>query len=202
MTYPDPIPRRRPWLVWVVFGVTAVTTALGYLLPAFSDALARDEGFFHGQVWRIITPILVNPEGVGQLVVNGLGLLILGPIAERVYGPARWGALYLAGGLVGEIYSYAEHYYSAGNSVALAGLLGGLAVWLLSGAARVPLPARLAAGLALVGGVALAVLGDNHGTSILAGGVLGGALIWWARRAGAPLPTAPELRGEPDVTHA
>lgn len=196
MTQPELI--RRPWLVWAVFGVTAVTTALGYLLPSFSDALARDPDFAHGQVWRIITPILVNPEGIRQLIVNGIGLLLLGPIAERIYRPARWAALYLTGGLVGEVYSYATHNYSAGSSVAIAGLLGGIAAWLVSGAAEVPLPARVAASFALVGGVALAVLGDNHGTSILAGAALGAGLNWWARRTGTPLPTAPQLRASAD----
>ena len=196
MTHPELIQRRRPWLVWAVFGVTAVTTALGYLVPSFADALARDPDFAHGQLWRIITPILVNPAGARQLIVNGVGLLVLGPIAERIYRPARWAALYLTGGLVGEVYSYATHNYGAGSSVAIAGLLGGIAAWLVSGAAEVPLPARVAASFALVGGVALAVLGDNHGTSILAGAALGAGLRWWARRAGTPLPTAPQLRSE------
>jgi membrane associated rhomboid family serine protease len=190
----------RPRLVWVVFAVTAVITALGYLVPAFDHALTRDEGFFHGQVWRLVTPILLNPEGVGQLVINGVGLIVFGPLAERVFGPVRWAVLYLLGGLVGEVYSYAEHYYSAGSSVAIAGLLGGLAGWVISGAAELPLPARLGACVAPLGGIALAVLGDNHGTSILAGTLLGWALAWYHRRSGAPLPTAAGLRGEPAAT--
>jgi len=170
--------RVKIWLTWTVFGITAVFTALGHAVPAVSDALARDPAFFDGQIWRLVTPILVNPQGWGQIFTNGLGLLIFGPIAERVYGQARWIALYLTGGVVGEIYSYALEYYSAGSSVAIAGLWGGLAAWAIAGSARLPLPVRVGAGVLLVAGLVLAVDGDNHGAPLLAGAVLGGIFAW------------------------
>ncbi|GAA0257636.1 rhomboid family intramembrane serine protease [Cryptosporangium japonicum] len=176
-------------LTWAVFAVTAATTALGYAVPAFSDALARDPAFFDGQVWRLVTPILVNPEGWGQVLTNGIGLLMFGAIAERVFGRRAWLALYLTGGVVGEVYSYALEYYSAGSSVAVAGLLGGLAAWLISGAAKVALALRAGAGAVLLLGVLLAATGDNHGAPLLAGALLGGALAW--RSA---LPPARSLR--------
>jgi rhomboid protease GluP len=179
----------KTWLTWVVFAVTAVTTALGYAVPAFSDALARDPAFFDGQYWRLVTPILVNPEGWGQIITNGIGLVVFGSIAERVFGRRAWLALYLTGGVVGEIYSYALEYYSAGSSVAVAGLLGGWAAWLLSGAAKVPLPARVGAVVVPVLGAFLAATGDNHGAPLLAGTVLGGVLAWRY-----PLPPARSLR--------
>ena len=184
----------KTWLTWVVFGVTAVFTGLGYLVPAVADALARDPAFFDGQVWRLVTPILVNPEGWGQVVFNGIGLLIFGAIVERVYGRVAWLALYLTGGVVGEIYSYAIEYYSAGASVAIAGLLGGVAAWLISGAAKVVLALRVGALVVLVLGAVLAATGDNHGAPLLAGGALGGALVWRSMRAASPLPAAGALR--------
>lgn len=168
----------KNWLTGVVFAVTAVTTALGYAVPAFSDALARDPAFFDGQVWRLVTPILVNPEGWAQIVVNGIGLLVFGALAERAFSRRAWLALYLTGGVVGEIYSYALEYYSAGSSVAVAGLLGGVAGRLIGGFANVPLPLRVGACSVPVLGAWLAVTGDNHGAPLLAGTLLGGVLAW------------------------
>lgn len=178
----------KGWLTWAVFGVTAVFTALGYAAPTVVDALGRDPAVHDGQVWRLVTPILVNPQGWGQIFTNGIGLLLFGPIAERVYGPVRWAALYLTGGIVGEVYSYAINYYSAGSSVAIAGLWGGLAAWVLSGAARLPLPVRVGAAALLIAGVVLAVDGDNHGAPLVAGAVLGGFFAWRAS-----LPAVSEL---------
>ncbi|SHM86862.1 rhomboid family intramembrane serine protease [Cryptosporangium aurantiacum] len=167
----------KTWLTWVVFAVTTVTTALGYAVPAVVDALARDPGFFDGEVWRLVTPILVNPQGWGQIFNNGIGLLIFGALVEQVYGRARWLVLYLTGGVVGEVYSYASEYYNAGSSVAVAGLLGGVAAWLLVGRPGTPSAMRAGAGALLVGAFALAVSGDNHGAPLLAGAVVGGVMI-------------------------
>ncbi|GAA3391338.1 rhomboid family intramembrane serine protease [Cryptosporangium minutisporangium] len=177
----------RARLTWMVFVLTAVFTAVGYAEPAVVDALGRDPAVHDGEVWRLVTPILVNPQGWGQIFNNGIGLLILGAIAERVYGRVRWAVLYLTGGVVGEVYSYAIDYYSAGSSVAVAGLLGGVAVWLLVGSAGLPSAIRAGAGLLLVGAAVLAASGDNHGAPVLAGAVVGAVLIVWARRRGEPL---------------
>ncbi|MEV0201415.1 rhomboid family intramembrane serine protease, partial [Nonomuraea sp. NPDC050691] len=124
-------PAARPVLTWAVFGVTAVTTSAGHLVPGFARALARTNDFFSGEWWRLITPILVNPEGWHQVVFNGVMLLLVGVTAERTFGRARWASLYVAGGLAGNAFSYVFGNYSAGSSVAVAGLAGGLAAWAL-----------------------------------------------------------------------
>ncbi|MEV0148407.1 MULTISPECIES: rhomboid family intramembrane serine protease [unclassified Nonomuraea] len=170
-------PGARPVLTWAVFVVTALTTAAGYLVPGFAQALARSNAFFHGEWWRLITPILVNPEGWHQVVFNGVMLLVAGIAAERTFGRARWAALYLAGGLAGNAVGYVTSHYSAGSSVAVAGLAGGLAAWALSGRAGLPVPPRIAAGALLTGGAALALLGDNHGAPLLADALLGTVFV-------------------------
>ncbi|MET7463175.1 rhomboid family intramembrane serine protease [Nonomuraea sp. NPDC005501] len=170
-------PGARPVLTWAVFGVTAVTTAAGYLVPGFAQALARTNAFYHGEWWRLISPVLVNPEGRHQVVFNGVLLLLAGVAAERTFGRARWAALYLAGGLAGNAVGYVTDHYSAGSSVAVAGLAGGLAAWALSGRAGFAAPPRIAAGALLAGGAALAFLGDNHGAPLLAGALLGTVFV-------------------------
>jgi len=159
----------------IVFAVTIVITTIGYLVPSFEQALDRDPALFHGELWRVITPILLNPEGIPQLVFNTLGFLIVAPMTEHVFGRARWAVLYVGGALAGEIYSYAVHDYSAGSSLALAGLLGGLAFWMVSGRARGRW-ARSGGGFMLLAAVWLAVAGDNHGVPILTGAFLAAGL--------------------------
>ncbi|MFC7643731.1 rhomboid family intramembrane serine protease [Streptosporangium lutulentum] len=78
-----------------------MTTLAGLLSPAARAAVSRTPGFFDGQWWRLISPILINPEGWYQIVFNAAALLVLGTVAERVYGRIRWTALYLTGALAG-----------------------------------------------------------------------------------------------------
>ncbi|MER7209343.1 rhomboid family intramembrane serine protease [Streptosporangium sp. NPDC000239] len=172
----------KPWLTWTTFAVTAVTTTAGLLLPGLSALLARSPGLLDGQWWRLLSPILVNPEGWYQILFNGAALLLLGTYAERAYGRARWLLLYLGGALAGEVYSYAVGDYSAGSSVAIAGLLGGLAVWVVRGHSGLPRRPRIAAAALLAGAVVLALIGDEHGAPILTGALI--ALVLPARAAG------------------
>ncbi|WP_326821148.1 rhomboid family intramembrane serine protease [Streptosporangium sp. NBC_01756] len=184
---------HRAWLTWTVFAVTAATTAAGLLSPATRSALDRAPAFFTGEWWRLISPISINPEGWHQIIFNAAALLVLGTLAERVYGRLRWGTLYLAGALAGEIFSYATDNYSAGSSVAIAGLLGGLAAWVGLGHARLPVPPRVTAAALPAGAVVLVVIGDEHGAPILIGCALGALMLWHARRTGRTVPTAEQL---------
>lgn len=181
----------RPWLTAVVFAGTATSTALGLSVPAVTDALARDRAFLHGQWWRLVTPVLVNPEGWQQVGFNLVALLVVGVLAERVFGRAGWAVLYLTGALAGEVFSYATANYSAGSSVAIAGLFGGLLVWVVSGRAGLAPPPRLVAGLMLAGAVVLMVIRDEHGAPILAGAALGTLLL----RRRRPVPAAGTVEG-------
>ena len=64
----------QPWLTWTVFTVTAMTTIAGLLSPAVRAAMSRTPGFLDGQWWRLISPILINPEGWYQIVFNAAAL--------------------------------------------------------------------------------------------------------------------------------
>ncbi|WP_162641424.1 rhomboid family intramembrane serine protease [Streptosporangium sp. 'caverna'] len=183
----------QTWLTWTVFTVTATTTVAGLLSPAVREAMSRTPGFLDGQWWRLISPILINPEGWHQIVFNAAALLVLGTVAERVYGRLRWIALYLAGALSGEIFSYAMGDYSAGSSLAIAGLLGGLTAWVVLGHARLPAFPRVGAVALSAGAVLLVVIGDAHGAPILIGFALGSLMLWHARRTGSPIPTAKQV---------
>ncbi len=76
-------------------------------------------------------PLLVHDGGWPHLAANAAALVVVGVSVERAFGRRLWLALYLAGGLAGELAGYAWQPRGAGNSVAVCGLAGGLLAALL-----------------------------------------------------------------------
>jgi membrane associated rhomboid family serine protease len=166
-----------------VVGLTAVLSLLAVPFDDLRLALWRDQGALDsGEVWRLATPLLIQfdpwPSAVCVLALN----LVIGTAVERVYGQVRWLEVYLACGIVGQAFGYLWDPPDAGSSVAGAGLLGALCAWLLSPAARSPLPPRVLAGVGLAAGLALVAAGDMHGPPLLLGGLLGA--LFTTRRYG------------------
>jgi rhomboid protease GluP len=162
---------RVPYLTILFLGTTVVLTSLRSVFPGIVRALRRDpDGLAHGQLWRVVSPVLVQPDPVGTAITVFVLVAIAGVLAERTFGRRRWLVLYLAGALAGEAAGYAFDPHSAGVSVAGCGLLGGLIAWLLRSPVR---SARFWAVLWLVLAVLDAALRDNHGPALLAGFVAG-----------------------------
>jgi membrane associated rhomboid family serine protease len=89
-----------------------------------------------GQWWRVVTPVLVQPSGWGQLVFNLLGIAVIGAALQRRLGWAAWSLIYLAGG-PGTIAVYIAWHpgdTGGGSSAAVAALIGALGVLLAAGA--------------------------------------------------------------------
>ncbi len=136
----------------------------------------------HHEWWRLVSPVLINPEGWRQIFVNFVGLLVLGVLVERRYAAARWLGIYFTGAVVGEIAGYAWQPSGAGSSVGVSGLLGAFAAMLATAPAQ---PARAGAVLIAAGALALCYFRDLHGPPILAGLALALALH---RLANPPRP--------------
>jgi membrane associated rhomboid family serine protease len=155
-----------------------VLSLIAVAAPELRLDLWRDQGALDsGQIWRLASPLLVQFDPwPTALTVLGLNLLI-GTAVERVYGRLRWLELYLACGIVGQTFGYLWAPPDAGSSVAGAGLLGALCAWALRPSTEAPLPPRVAAGLALLGGVALTALADMHGPPLLLGAGLGAVIV-------------------------
>jgi hypothetical protein len=59
-------------------------------LPAVRLALWRDpHALAAGQVWRLVTPLLVQYDAWWQIVIVFALLAGIGTVAERLYGPGR-----------------------------------------------------------------------------------------------------------------
>ncbi len=108
-------------LVWLAMTVAGGSTNTDVLIRfgAKASVLIAD-----GQVWRLLTSMFLH-VGLMHLFFNSYALFIFGVEVERLYGGARFLAIYLLAGLWGSLISFAfGPNLSAGASGAIFGLLG------------------------------------------------------------------------------
>lgn len=168
---------KRPIATVSVLTVTGIVTILQYVFPPLLPLLERTpSALAQHQWWRLVTPLFAHSEGLRQIAFNFPAILIVGIFVERRFGHLRWTLIYFTCGLVGEVAAYAWQPWGAGASVAGAGLLGSLALWLLNDGKVIQ--AQVGGGVILIGAVVLVYFRDIHGPPILAG-----ALIAFAMKA-------------------
>lgn len=139
--------------------------------PGIYDAVRRDpEGLRSGQVWRLVSPVLVQPDPFWTTLAVLVLVALASAVAEWHFGHWRFAALYLIGALSGHLLGEWWQPYSGGASVAGCGVLGGLLVWLWRSGHPM---ARAWTVIWLAVAVVDTVLRDIHGVPILAGTLLG-----------------------------
>ena len=197
---------RRPRATWLLAAsVIAVSAASAIWLGDTRDTgvLVRAGGLAQsvvaaGEWWRVIACLFVH-IGVIHLGLNALGLIILGRLAEDLFGTVRVIAIFGAAGVAGAIASYlaSSGGISAGASGAVFGLLGAVFVEITWHRQRY----RAAWKRGMWGALAVVAVGQlgygvfypmidqwAHGAGLAAGAVLGVALSpssRWTRAAGA-----------------
>ena len=85
-----------------------------------------------GQWWRLFTAMFIH-FGLWHLVMNMWALRDVGRLVERLYGPWRFAAIYVVGGVLGNLLSLVvqgNRAVSGGASGAIFGLYGALMVFL------------------------------------------------------------------------
>lgn len=171
-----------PVLTLCALLITVTGSCLDRLYPALLHFLWRDPlALSHHQWWRLLSPLLVQPDPWPRAVSVFLLFLVVGSLSEHLWTKAAWLSLYLAGGLAGEIAGYMWQPYDAGLSVAGAGLLGALATSMILRAAACQV--KLGGGLILLGGLILAWRSDIHGPPILVGGLIAVLMIRYGRHS-------------------
>lgn len=139
-----------PTLTWILMAINVLvflaglTLALwlgvspGAYLAGKSTAVLRLEGALSGgdfylrhQWWRLLTSAFVHIGWI-HLAMNMVGLYLVGPALERVWGHGRFLTLYLVSGLGGGCGMLLDHPTAsgAGASGAWWGLLGAMVVWI------------------------------------------------------------------------
>jgi hypothetical protein len=166
----------------LVLSPTLVLTGWAAREPAVFLALRRDpEAVAAGQLWRLLSPVLVQADALqpgGWWRTGAVWLLVAAALVagERVWGTWPTLGLYVLGALAGHGVGQLWQPYGAGCSVAGCGVLGALALRILQ-RARV-LQLKLGASLVLALGVATTLGRDIHGPPLLLGALLG---LWCAR---------------------
>jgi membrane associated rhomboid family serine protease len=125
---PRAVGRRTPWLTIATSAVTAVVSVVGLCEHEVVRDLARRGGeLAAGEPWRLVTSLLVHDTWLA-LAANLVFLGVVGTAVERRRGRGEWLTLYLLAGVVGELVGTEWQPHGAGNSVAVMGLVGCLAV--------------------------------------------------------------------------
>jgi rhomboid protease GluP len=192
------LPLGRPRAVWVLLALNIAIFAIPTLLQLVGVRVngipinnyllflgAKDnEGIkLRGEYYRLLTSMFLH-GGLLHIGFNAWALYALGPEAERLYGTARFLAIYFIAGLAGGVASYTLSPNPAvGASGAIFGLIGALAVFyytsreLLGSAARQQLGSLITVIMInLFIGFSSGGLIDNFAHL---GGLAGGALMGW-----------------------
>ncbi|HEY5196748.1 MAG TPA: rhomboid family intramembrane serine protease [Solirubrobacteraceae bacterium] len=174
--------RRFPVLTAIAVSLTAACSASRLAGTGLLHAFWRDpSGLEHGQLWRLLTPVLVQSDPAWVVVEVLILCGVVGALAERVFPRRRWISLYLVGALAGHSIGEFLQPHQGGTSVAFAGLLGGLAAEALLGERPVKAVLRVEAALAIPLAIVDTAVGDIHGLPFLAGFAVAG--VWRARDA-------------------
>ncbi len=129
---PAPVrPRFIPYFTYLLIGANALVFLLMTMAGGSTHIqVLLDFGAMYGpfirqgEYWRLITPIFLH-IGLLHLAFNMYALLVLGNIAEQIYGPARYAYAYLVCGIGGTVASAEfSKSVSAGASGAIFGLSG------------------------------------------------------------------------------
>ncbi|WP_175072952.1 rhomboid family intramembrane serine protease [Terribacillus sp. AE2B 122] len=126
--------RKKPLLVYGLIGICVVMFLLETLLGGSTDSTVLIElGAKHNPLilaenewWRIVSSMFLH-IGALHLLTNMLSLYYLGTLTEQIFGHRRFLLIYLLGGLIGGLASFAfSDNLSAGASGAIFGLFGAL----------------------------------------------------------------------------
>lgn len=133
-------------MTWVTYALVAVNVGVWALMVTMgADALKPSADLMlrcggntaynvqHGQWWRLLTATFLH-GGAVHLVMNMLGLWVIGQTVERIYGHRIFLLMYLCSGLLGSALSLhfsAQQRVSVGASGAIFGIAGALLVAVL-----------------------------------------------------------------------
>lgn len=167
---------RRLWISISILSITFIVTSLQFVFPEIIPALDRNEdALLSGEVWRLITPLFIQPMGLWQCLFNGVFFIAFLPVAEHFYG-RRILLIYFFTGLTGQIVNYYWNKGGGGSSTAIYGVIGSLFMYILlcrktfpRGYILIPMAGFLAATI-------LCFFKDGHAPSLLVGGILALAL--------------------------
>jgi rhomboid protease GluP len=174
---------RRPATMTALLVVGVPSLVQLTVAPWLLTHLQRDwTAIGDGQVWRLVTSLVVQDGGLAGTVFNLVSLFVIGSAAEAVWDARQWVVLALVSGVGAQLWGWLVQPVGGGNSVAVFGLAGSLAVLELRCGTDVQ---RLLAATSLLAAAILLLAGDIHGGAATIG-VVGGAVLSRTRRPASP----------------
>ncbi|WP_158550725.1 rhomboid family intramembrane serine protease [Geodermatophilus sp. TF02-6] len=163
---------RPPWATLAALLVVGVPSLLQLTVaPGLLGALQRTPTeLADGQLWRLVTSLVVQDGGWPGAVFNLAALAVVGATAEQVWGPRRWLVVWAGAGVGAQLWGLLVQPTGAGNSVATFGLAASVSVLALRRGRGV---SRLCGSASLLAGLALLVMGDVHGGAVVLGALAG-----------------------------
>ena len=186
------LPSRTPPTPYVTYTILGLTIFI-YLLQigteymlGFDQAaywgLKVNELIAAGQLWRLITPVLLHGSII-HIGFNMYALYLFGPRLENNFGHWRFLALYLISGFAGNVFSMMfTQAPSLGSSTAIFGLLGAHGIFVYQNREFFGQPVTRAALSRIIQVAAINLLIglspgiDNWGH---VGGLIGGTVFTW-----------------------
>ena len=162
----------------LIIALTVLIFALQVAYPKVLEALRLNVvGLKSGEWWRLVSPVFVQPYGAFQFLFNMMFLVVLLPMAERLYGTKVW-LLYLLPGVVGQLVNIGWKPGGGGSSTAVFGLMGAILVYVLWHRKVAPKQYPIFAILGLCGAVVMIFTHDGHGPGLLTGAALAALICW------------------------
>lgn len=179
---------KKPVVTYVIAGITifffllqvASIYSLGYDLPAALGAKVN-EYILKGQVWRLITPVLLHGS-ITHIFFNMYALVSIGRDVELYYGHKRYIVLYLLSGFAGNVFSFLiTQGASYGASTSIFGLIAAEGVFIYQNRKFFRNSRAMLMNILVIVGINLFIVGmipniDNFGHL---GGLIGGTAFAW-----------------------
>jgi membrane associated rhomboid family serine protease len=152
--------------------ITAIPSSFQFVFPEIIKLLERDkEALLSGEIWRLLTPLFVQPMGIWQCIFNGLFLFTFLPLAEHLYR-RRVLIIYFVAGLTGQIFNYYWNKGGGGSSTAIYGVMGALLMYIVFHRNEFPRAYIFLPIAGFLGAIILCFFQDGHAPALLAGGIL------------------------------
>lgn len=113
-------------LIFALMGLYSWSSGADYNTLLLEFGSKENAHILQGEYWRFIAPIFLHAN-IMHVALNCYSLYFIGMLAERIFGKAKFIAIYFAAGILGNIFSFAFNTNpGVGASGAIFGLFGAI----------------------------------------------------------------------------
>ncbi|MGH7203589.1 MAG: hypothetical protein ACREHC_04065, partial [Candidatus Levyibacteriota bacterium] len=92
--------KRLPKTTYILTAVLILFAIGSFFYPTLISLLQRNTNFIaKGEVWRLLTSLFVQDDGIPGTIFNLVSLLLIGSLAEQYWRRNEWLILFFGGGI-------------------------------------------------------------------------------------------------------